>query len=73
MYKITSKLVLLLLSVLIFIFLWKVLQYVFNSFVPFNPMTELITFVLIVIMIPVSMISANLIFNMIKSVIKTRR
>ncbi len=55
----TAKLILFIFSVVIFIFLWKIMQYIFSVFVPFNPMTELISFVVIVIMIPTSMILAN--------------
>ncbi|TQR15658.1 hypothetical protein [Psychrobacillus soli] len=62
MKKIIAKLILLLLSVVIFMILWKLMQYIFNAFVPFNPMTELIAFVVIVIMIPTSMVLADISF-----------
>ncbi|MFJ8064028.1 hypothetical protein ACIQYS_05315 [Psychrobacillus sp. NPDC096426] len=63
MKKIIANLILLLFSVVIFITLWKIMQYFFNAFVPFNPMTELISFVVIVIIIPTSMILADISFR----------
>lgn len=66
----TAKLTLFLVSIVIFIILWKVMQYIFNVYVPFNPMTELISFVVIVVMIPTSVILANSSFSLFQKSLK---
>ncbi len=63
-----NRLILIFLSILFFVIYFKVLQFLYNAFVPFNTLTDIIAFfIIIVVIIPASVISATKIIRVIKT------
>lgn len=53
-----------LLTVIFFLVYFKLLQYLWNAWVPYNTITDILCiFVIIVVIIPVSLITTNVIFK----------
>jgi TM2 domain-containing membrane protein YozV len=64
-----KRLILILLSILFFVIYFKILQFLYNAFVPFNTLTDIISiFIIIVVIIPASVISATKITRMLKTI-----